>query len=137
MSTQNPIHVGSDPSTDPSESFAEVLLVLEHRHGLAPSEMLATAQTAAQRIDDALAAVDLSDLPLSRVALDLFTRSEAEGAIPLYPVQLGDRVLTCHADVVEAVERACNAAELRRYAQDLAGRRYEVHVDVRLAPCGR
>ena len=134
MSTQNPTHVGSDPRTDPPESFAEILMGLEHRAGAAPAEMLASVDAAAGRIDDALAAVDLSDLSFSRVSVDVFTRLNAESAVPLYPVQMGDRVLTCHADVVEAVEQACNATELREYAHDLAGREYEVQVDVRLTP---
>jgi hypothetical protein len=111
------------------------MMVLQHKIGTPPTEMVKTLRTAAERVEQALLSVDLSDLPLANYDLDLFTALEARG-IPTYPVQVGDRVLTCHSDTIEAVERACHATALGQYAYDVAGRAFEIVVDVRLAFSG-
>jgi hypothetical protein len=96
--------------------------------------MRATVATAAERIDAALEAVDLTDLPLARVDVDLFTTMQRAG-VPLFPVQVGTRVLACHADLVEAVERACNATDLGTHVHDMFGQAFEIAVDVHLNRC--
>jgi hypothetical protein len=131
MSTQKPLAVGSDPATAPPETFVQLLVTLEHRRGLSPREMLRTVDVAAERVDAAIERIDLSDLPLGRSDLDSFRRLHSAG-VPLHPVQTGELVLTCHSDVIEAVERACNATDLREYARDVAGRAYRIQVDVML-----
>jgi len=131
MSTQNPINVGKAPEGTPPESFAEVMMVLQHKIGTPPQEMVGTVRTVAERVDQALLSVDLSDLPLVNYDLDLFTALEGAG-LPTYPVQVGDLVLSCHSDAIEAVERACHPTALGQYAYDIAGRAFEIQVDVRL-----
>jgi hypothetical protein len=129
MSTQHPIRVGSDPATNPPESLIELVISVEHRPALPPRQMDSALRTLADRMDAALMGVPTADLPLARVDVASFHAHGLPGAA-LYPVQIGNLTCTCQADVVEAVERACNAGDLGQHAYDMLGRAWAVHVDV-------
>jgi hypothetical protein len=129
MSTQRPVHTGSDPATDPPESLIELVIAVTHRPGLAPRQMDAALRTLAGRIDDALAGVAHDDLPLASVDVETFERMGPD-PVPLFPVRMGARTFAGLPDVAEAVERACHATDLRHAAHDMLGRAYQVQVSV-------
>lgn len=128
MTTLRPTRVGSDPDTQPPETALEMSVTVVYAPTLTPGEMLAVSDEVCLRIRDLLDPARFADLPVQHVYVDADQpppRSE-----PVYPLAMGALRMTCRLDLVEAIETRCGGTDLARVGYDLAGRAYEVGVEV-------
>jgi len=128
MTTLRPTRVGSDPDTQPPETALELSVAIVYAPTLTPAEMLAVADEVCLRLRDLLDPARFADLPVQRVYAD--ADHPGPRTEPLYPLAMGALRMTCRLDLVEAIEKQCGGTDLARVGYDLAGRAYEVGVEV-------
>lgn len=129
MTTLRPTRVGSDPQSQPPETALELSVAIVYPPTLTPGEMLAVSEEVYLRIRDMLDPVRFADLPVLRVYTDADLPTPRRE--PLYPLDMGALRMTCRLDLVEAIEKQCGGTDLARVGYDLAGRAYEVGVEVK------
>ena len=129
MTTLRPTRVGSDPDTQPPETALELSVSVVYPPTLTPDEMLAVSDEVCLRIRDLLDPARFADLPVQRVYTD--ADQPAPRQEPLYTLAMGALRMTCRLDLVEAIEKQCGGTDLARVGYDLAGRAYEVGVEVK------
>lgn len=129
MTTLRPTRVGSDPGSQPPETALELSVAIVYPPTLTPDEMLAVSDEVCLRIRDMLDPARFADLPVLRVYTD--ADQPAARREPLYPLTMGALRMTCRLDLVEAIEKQCGGTDLARVGYDLAGRAYEVGVEVK------
>jgi hypothetical protein len=129
MTTLRPTRVGSDPRSQPPETALELSVAIVYPPALTPDEMLAVSEEVYLRIRDMLDPARFADLPVLRVYTDADQPTPRRE--PLYPLAMGALRMTCRLDLVEAIEKQCGGTDLARVGYDLAGRAYEVGVEVK------
>ena len=129
MTTLRPTRVGSDPRSQPPETALELSVAIVYPPALTPDEMLAVSEEVYLRIRDMLDPARFADLPVLRVYTDADQPTPRRE--PLYPLDMGALRMTCRLDLVEAIEKQCGGTDLARVGYDLAGRAYEVGVEVK------
>ncbi|MEW5927630.1 MAG: hypothetical protein AB1941_09100 [Gemmatimonadota bacterium] len=129
MTTLRPTRVGSDPDAQPPETAMELSVAIVYSPALSPDEMLAVSDEVCLRIRDLLDPARFADLPVLRVYTD--ADQPPPRREPLYPLTMGALRMTCRLDLVEAIEKRCGGTDLARVGYDLAGRAYEVGVEVK------